>query len=763
VKRGWVVATLVVCVACGRASAPPPQVQASDEPQTEPAVTSTAVAAGPAAAAPSAEAEDAEARLRALSSSDDAVKARQATAMLGLRYAAEKRDAEAIDLLDRAAALDADLAPYLQLRVVDSRRRTGDFPGAARTARAIMMEAPNSSAAATVAIALPGLYLQAGDRSQSEASLRALEATTIDELNEADFVHLGDQLESAGAPELAAATRLRILRQYPQGRFTERIYGQLTASSESPLFRLTFNELSELAARLGRFNRYDQALDLLRRLAQQYPAKAEDALYRSIRARSLFNSRNYSELVNDGTLDKPVAALQLVRARAYWRIDKPATFVSILKAIQAKYPGGRESVEADLLLAKYYATDEKNYGRSTASLERAIAAGAEGNDGENIWTLGWTYLLWGHDADALKAFDRYLAAYPDGDYRTNSLFWSAKILDRQGRVAERNARYEELIRDYPYSYYAYRSRSITGAPLLAPDRVENGQVFPDIAAAVAEAGDPRLEVVGKLESIGLVADATKEMKRIAADHPANVGIGFRLADFYLRTGEAAKANAILQKQFRAFIRHGGSNVPRRFWEILFPINYWSEIEPAARQRSVDPYLVAAIIRQESGFEPTDVSNAGAVGLMQIMPEEAARIAAGGGLPEPTRQMLFDPKTNVEVGALEYTQKLARVGGNQILAIAAYNAGEEAVGRWLAKTPADDVDLFVDSIPYNETRLYVKNVTRNQYEYRRIYEDRTTPGSASPLTPALPGSVSPASGPQTGGGRSGGQLAAPPGP
>ena len=74
----------------------------------------------------------------------------------------------------------------------------------------------------------------------------------------------------------------------------------------------------------------------------------------------------------------------------------------------------------------------------------------------------------------------------------------------------------------------------------------------------------------------------------------------------------------------------------------------------------------------------------------------------------------------DLGVAEYAQKLSVMQNNAILAIAAYNAGEEAVGKWLALA-IDDVDLFVDSIPYNETRLYVKSVTRNRYEYRRIYE------------------------------------------
>ena len=107
--------------------------------------------------------------------------------------------------------------------------------------------------------------------------------------------------------------------------------------------------------------------------------------------------------------------------------------------------------------------------------------------------------------------------------------------------------------------------------------------------------------------------------------------------------------------------------------------------------------------------------------MQIMPHEAARIASVAGIEGMTRERLFDPQENIAVGAAEYSQKLASMKGNPTLAIAAYNAGEGPVGRWLARTGINDLDLFVESIPYAETRLYVKTVTRNRFEYRRIYE------------------------------------------
>jgi soluble lytic murein transglycosylase len=211
------------------------------------------------------------------------------------------------------------------------------------------------------------------------------------------------------------------------------------------------------------------------------------------------------------------------------------------------------------------------------------------------------------------------------------------------------------------------------------------------------------------------------MQSVAAGYPDNLGIQFLLADIYVQGGEPFRAQGVLQRRFRQFVRHGGSGIPHRFWEILFPLNYWEVIKSEGEKRQLDPYLVASIIRQESGFEPATVSNAGAVGIMQIMPAEAAAIATAAGLPPPTRQQLFDPQVNIAIGAAELAQKLAYEHGNPTLAIAAYNGGEDNVAKWTARIPPDDVDLFVDSIPFAETKLYVKTVSRNRFEYRRIYE------------------------------------------
>ena len=654
----------------------------------------------------------------------DEVATRREATRLALQLYDEKRDDEAVPALVLAASADPAIAPFLGLRLIEAEARRGNLESAISVAAQIITTAPTTSAAAIARLRLPALYAQSGDAAATDAAFEQTLTVTIDELSEPEFLDLAAILSEHGRPELASRVRMRLLRDYPQGRFTEKTYGQVSDALDT----LTLTESTDLAAALARVNRYDQALDLLQRIARRFPAARTNELYRGVRIRALFNSRNYVQLLEENSrqsLDSP--ALLLLRARAAWRADRGKEFLTGLADLEKRFPKSREAIEAKVQRAKYYVTDETDYARSTANLKKAIDAGATGNDGENLWTLGWTYTLWEKYDEAQRIFGRYIDTYPDGDYKTNSLFWAAKIHEKRGNIPERDARLRQIIVEYPYSYYAYRSREIVGEPAAAPSQITGGAIFPNLDEQLALITDGRIEAVRELLAVDLLRDASRETKKIVAEYPDNSGAAFLLADIYVKAGEPFKANGILQRRFRQFVRHGGENVPERFWQILFPLSYWDTIRSEAERRGVDPYLMAAIIRQESGFEPTTVSNAGAVGLMQIMPHEAARIASVAGIEGMTRERLFDPQENIAVGAAEYSQKLASMKGNPTLAIAAYNAGEGPVGRWLARTGINDLDLFVESIPYAETRLYVKTVTRNRFEYRRIYESSPAVG------------------------------------
>jgi soluble lytic murein transglycosylase-like protein len=607
----------------------------------------------------------------------------------------------AIPALTEAAAAYPEVAPFLRLRLAEAEVARGNTQAAIALLSEII--ALSDTSAATVArLRLPALYAQTGDRSATDAAWAQANALPIDELNETDFVAMATALARGGRTDLAASTRMRLLTTYPQGRYTEQTFD----SVKNEVAALPAAERIALAAKLARSDRYDQALTLL-------PADAPEA--RATRIRALFNSRHYSDLLaeTEGVrLTDP--ALALTRARAAWRAERADLFLAGLDAVEKDFPQSKEAVEAKILRAKYYSNDVIDYARAVENLSQAAEAGA---GDENLWNLGWTYFLWGRYDQALQTFDRYVRTYPDGDWKTNSLFWTAKIHDRFGRTAERDAAASQVVAEYPFSYYSYRAKELW--PSIAATETKSLSTFPDVDTSTVN--EPRIAVVRALQDIGLDRAAAREMKVLAARYDANLAVQFLLADVYVRGGEPFKANGVLQRRFREYVRHGGTNIPRRFWEILFPLAYWETIQAEAAKRGHDPYMLASIIRQESGFEPATVSNAGAVGLMQIMPEEASRIGAAGGIGEVTRADLFVPEKNIAVGAAELSQKLAATGNNLTLAIAAYNAGETAVQRWMSRTSPDEIDVFIESIPYAETRLYVKTVTRNRNEYRRIYE------------------------------------------
>lgn len=663
----------------------------------------------PPASAPSPERQEA---LPAVIAAPQPPPDRRTVAREALRLHAEKRWTEAIPALIAAAEAYPRIAPFIRLRLVDAYLGAND-PRSAATVAAEIIATTDASAATVARLRLPAIYAQLGDRAATEAAHQQAMQVSIDELTEADFVAMASALAKHGRTDLANATRLRLLQDYTHGRYTEQMYGHL----KDEIATWTDAQKLALATKLSRANRYDQALELF----AQLPEKSAEA--RAVRLRALFNSRNYTQLLEetkDDRLSDP--SLVLLRARAAWRDDRPEDFLAGLARLEKDFPSSSQATEAKILRAKYHVTDEIDYAKAIENLSKAIDAGAAGNDGENLWNLGWTYTLWGNDAEALKVYDRYIRSYPDGDWKTNSLFWSAKTLDRLGRTDERNAKARQIVAEYPYSYYAYRAKELW--PEIAEGETAGAQprnTFPDLDAELAQVDQERLTTVRELQEIGLDRAAAREMKVLAEQQPKNAGVQFMLADVYVRGGEPFKANGVLQRNFRQFIRHGGEDIPQRFWQILYPLAYWDTIRAEAARRSLDPYLVAAMIRQESGFEPTTVSNAGAVGLMQIMPAEAARIGAAGGLGEVTRDELFIPERNIAVGAAEYSQKLALMNGNHTLAIASYNAGEAAVQRWLARTSMNDPDVFIESIPYAETRLYVKIVTRNRNEYQRIYQ------------------------------------------
>lgn len=153
--------------------------------------------------------------------------------------------------------------------------------------------------------------------------------------------------------------------------------------------------------------------------------------------------------------------------------------------------------------------------------------------------------------------------------------------------------------------------------------------------------------------------------------------------------------------------------------------YQNEIVTYANKNNIDPFLVAAVIKNESGFKPGAVSPVGAIGMMQIMPETGEWIARQMGLPSYRVQQLYDPKTNIRMGCWYLSELKYEFRGNMVLQILAYNAGRGNTHLWMSANGWDYEFGNIANIPYEESRGYVASVLHDRDEYYRLYKDKVT--------------------------------------
>ena len=169
----------------------------------------------------------------------------------------------------------------------------------------------------------------------------------------------------------------------------------------------------------------------------------------------------------------------------------------------------------------------------------------------------------------------------------------------------------------------------------------------------------------------------------------------------------------------AFVLIGGWGWVERSY--IYPFEYRSYIETSAESRRTDPFLVAAVIKHESKFEPRARSDGGARGLMQLMPATAEWIARQLGEPF-TEEYLYDPALNIRYGVWYLAELEREFGGNDILALAAYNAGRGNVRDWMERFHWTEQFDEIEAIPYPETRFYVRRVLEDREQYKRLYDE-----------------------------------------
>jgi soluble lytic murein transglycosylase len=228
----------------------------------------------------------------------------------------------------------------------------------------------------------------------------------------------------------------------------------------------------------------------------------------------------------------------------------------------------------------------------------------------------------------------------------------------------------------------------------------------------------RVQKAQLLENGALLDFAAEELEAAAAEDKGN-WLPAETARMYQDAGRYDMAIRVLKRAVPNYFAVDLPSLPRSYWEALFPKPYWADLKKFSVSNSLDPYLVAALIRQESEFNPAAVSRANAVGLMQLLPKVGKGVAKQEKLKHFSTQQLFTPQVNMQLGTRYFRAMVDKFGAFEY-ALAAYNAGSDRVQDWLGQGKYRDPQEFVESIPFTETREYVQAILRNENVYRQLY-------------------------------------------
>jgi len=379
-----------------------------------------------------------------------------------------------------------------------------------------------------------------------------------------------------------------------------------------------------------------------------------------------------------------------------------------------------------LLLAALHA-DRGRFDKAVQTYRQAgEGAGQAGEDGlaaEAFWRAGWLLYKSGQYAEAIRSFDNAIRQQSGGPYAAAALYWKARSLEKLGELQKATTVAQVLCGEAPNSYYCQTARLRVGWA---------GGVLNGVAGSAAiQVPDPRAEAVTEdvhyrraveLQLLGWLREASEELATLAGRMRGDRGGTLWLAGLMEIAGDYHRALTLTKLFFPDVIERGGADVPQTFWKLAYPGGYLPTIKGLTSAPSQDPFLVAAVIREESVYNPAAVSSAGALGLMQVMPQTGQQIAARLGLAGFTRERLFEPCYNILLGSSYLVHLADKFDNDLIRMVAAYNAGPEAVSKWVQQFEGVDTDEFIELIPYTETRLYVKKVLRTYREYKRIYGD-----------------------------------------
>ncbi len=651
--------------------------------------------------------------------------------VVGYAHVLDREYAKAIDPLSRAKVHAGDLGDYVDYYLGTSYLQTGRTAEALATLTDFAKTHPDSLLVRDADVSYSGVLLAEG-RAAEAVTLLAQDRTPVRSDVE---LALGRAYAAAGQSAKAAEIFSNIYYTMPASADADAAYAELRKLPSVP--PPTASQLKTRADGLMSKRRYADAAEEYRNLINEISPNANstersaiqldlaDALHRDGKNR---DAKLVLALVGGEGGEINAHRLYLLGQVDFASSDNDAFYRTVDELRQAA--PASPWLEQALISAANLHLVHHEYDQALDAFREAQQRFPNGARASYThWKAAWLTLRQGRNQDAEKAFEEQIALYPSGAETPAALYWRARLAEEDNQPLMARAFYQKLSDRYCNFYYAELGRQrLKHLPAVAADAMTHyallDRVPPlDDTGKVADSEPPSDELhVQKAELLGnggLVDFAVGELQAAAIADGGSWGPA-EAAQLYDESGHYDQAIEVMKHSTPNYFALDIPDLPRKYWEALFPKAYWSDLKRSSAANGLDPYLVASLIRQESEFNPNAVSRANAVGLMQLLPKTGKTVARQVKMRRYNSSQLYTPAVNLQLGTRYFRGMVDKFGGSFEYALAAYNAGSDRVEDWLSQGQYRDPQEFVESIPFTETREYVQAILRNASVYKQLY-------------------------------------------
>ncbi|MBE3138611.1 MAG: tetratricopeptide repeat protein [Actinobacteria bacterium] len=425
--------------------------------------------------------------------------------------------------------------------------------------------------------------------------------------------------------------------------------------------------------------------------------------------------------------------------RAFTSLGQEDNSISYYQKVLAKYPLGNYADDSLYRIGRIYFL-RGDLESAAANYEKIVNNYPGGDMIPNAyWELGWIQFRSGDYNTAKNTFQGMKVKFNGSSVGEEAMFWEARCLQKLGENDAAANIYKEIIDSKTYTYYTFASQKSLKSMGVEYDipKIDN-TVYPDnpkIATLLPEiyqdienintssSQDGKFTHIDKakeLLSLEFYTSAAKEIEAGSGELEQDNLRTLEISTLYFKAKDYLNSQKLIAKYFSKLKSNLNNPYKDYVYYLLYPYGFKEYIDKYSAEFNVDPLFMLAVIREESRFQPDAGSYAGALGLMQIIPNTGKGIASQLGISGFSNQMLLDPEMSIRMGSYYLSKQLESFNQNKYYACGAYNGGPGSMSKWISSWGDKDIDEFIEYVSYDQTRNYIKKVMGSYFFYQMLY-------------------------------------------